>query len=68
MRAKDFLIAAKNRETRRQKIDWLFLYFKERNIKKSYNTMIEWVGYTDEQIQSEIEEYLEREIVLEGGL
>lgn len=68
MRAKDFLISAKNSETRSVKVNWLFFYFKERQIKKTYNTMIEWVGYTDEQIQSEIEEYLERETVLEGGL
>jgi hypothetical protein len=58
MRTVDFLISAKNSETRRQKIDWLFHYFKDKNITHTNNRLIEWVGYTDEQIDSEIEDYL----------
>lgn len=58
MRAIDFLISAKNSETRRQKIDWLFHYFEDKNISHTKNRLIEWVGYTDEQINNEIEDYL----------
>lgn len=64
----DYLKMAQKSETRRKKVEWLFTYFNSIHIKKTYNTMIEYVGFTDEQIDLEIEEYLEREMVLEGGL
>lgn len=68
MKATDYLKMAQRGGARVEKVDWLFLYFKLRYIKKAYNTMIEYVGYTDEQIDLEIEDYLEREAVLGGGL
>jgi hypothetical protein len=61
MRAINFLISAKNSETRRKKIDWLFHYFKDKNITHTKNMLIEWIGYTDEQIDTEIEEYINKE-------
>lgn len=65
MTSKDYLKTAQKRETRRQKVEWLFLYFKSRHIKHTYNTMIEYICYTDEQTDLIIEDYLERERVLE---
>ena len=58
MRTIDFLISAKNSETRRQKIDWLFRYFKDKNISHTKNRLVEWIGYTDQQIDQEIEDYI----------
>jgi hypothetical protein len=61
MRTINYLISAKNSETRRGKVDWLFHYFRDKNITQTKNRLIEWVGYTDEQIDNEIEEYIEFE-------
>lgn len=68
MKPTDYLKMAQRSATRRKKVEWLFTYFNSVHIKKTYNTMIEWVGYTDEQINTEIEDYLERELTLEKGL
>lgn len=64
----EYLKTAQKSGTRRKKVEWLFTYFNSVHIKKTYNTMIEYVGFTGEQIDLEIEEYLERELTLEKGL
>jgi hypothetical protein len=55
----NYLITAKNAETRAKKVENLFYYFKAFNVKHSYYRMIDYVGYTDEQIQEEIESQIE---------
>ena len=58
MKTIDFLITAKNSETRKRKIEFLFKYKELKNIKHTYQVMIDMIGYTDEQINDEIEDYL----------
>jgi hypothetical protein len=55
----NYLITAKNAETRAKKVLFLFYYFKEVGVKHAYNQMIQYIAYTDEQIENEIENQIE---------
>jgi hypothetical protein len=58
MKPIEYLITAKNKDNRKEKVEWLFKYKELKNIKHTYYSMIDFIGYTDNQIDEEIEYYL----------
>lgn len=57
MKPIDFITTAKNKETRKEKVYFLFLYFKSKNITKTQMYLQEMVGLTDEELEKEILDY-----------
>lgn len=62
MTALDYLQTAKSHKNRKNKVFWLFEYKKSKNITHSKPLLIEMIGYTDEQIEIEINDYISQEI------